>query len=157
MFQKALAYWRTLTPGQQVMVIVALVIVFFILRNVYKTYKQTLLQSVNTKTEAKVLEDAGMKLSYSSSKYPGWADELFAYMDGPGTKVGEINRVFSYMKNDRDILELEKAFGLRLSSWSSSWFTDPTDLQDWLKGDLSEAALGDLNAQLSRQGINKKF
>lgn len=150
-------FFYQLPPMGQFLVIVVAIIILWAAWNYVKTLKDTWQGKIEEKSEKHALAAQGIKPSYSANQYVTMAEDLFEAMDGPGTTFPTIQNVFKKMKNDYDVLELEAAFGLRSSSYSISWLTDPTDLRDWLRGDLSEDLLKSLNNQLSRQGISKSF
>ncbi len=150
-------FWFGLTAQQQLVIAVILIIVIWALWNYLGDKKDVLERRIKNKAEIDVLADQGIKPSYGASQYQSYATDLFNAMDGPGTKMSVITTVFGKMKNDADIIELEKAFGLRLSSYSASWWNDPTDLKDWLRSDISQDTINALNAQLARQSITKRY
>ncbi len=148
--------WKKLTPGQQLIVVLIIVVVLYFAVKWIKSFLAEAKRTVTEQAEVTALTASGMKKTYPNSTYDGWADELFEYMDGPGTNnVTQIQNIFKYLKNDLDFLMLEKAFGLRVSSWA--FFTDPTDLMDWLKSDLSQTLIDGINAQLKLNGITKQI
>lgn len=155
--KKALKWWGTLSPTGQVITIVFLAIAVYAVYYYGKSFFGTLKGNVEDLSEKHALASQGIHPSYNDSQYETMAEDLFSAMDGPGTTFPTIQTVFSKMKNDADVMELERAFGLRLGSWESSWISDPTDLRGWLRDDLGSDLLKQLNSQLSRQGISKTF
>lgn len=145
----------------QIAIIVAIIILLYYAWIKLKATKDIVDRTVRDKTEGQVLTGLGINESYSSNKYEGWANDLERFMTGVGTDTEEVYDLFTNMKNDADILALERAFGLRLSAstefWVTSWFADPSDLADWLHGDLGSSGVEQLNKQLDRQGITKNF
>lgn len=143
--------------------IIQIVIVALILFGIYKAYLFMKIEKelIEEKTEIQVLEKQGISPTYSNHEYNKWADDLEDAMAGFGTDIDTVYGVYGRMKNNADIIALERAFGLRLSDstdfWLGGWGMAPTDLSDWLKGDLSHAELQSLNDQLERQGISKSY
>lgn len=146
-----------MTTIQQVITIVIIAVILWFVVKWLKEQKVVADRIVTEKAEVKVLQESGMKQSYTDSKFESWANELENYMNGGGTKITGINRIFGYLHNDLDFVKLEKAFGLRLSSYSWSWFTSPSDLMDWLKGDLDPDEIKAINKQLKLQGLTKQI
>ena len=151
------AFWFRLPPQAQLFVVILVIIIVWFSWTYINAQKDFVKNQVRNKAEIDKLHDQGVKESYPISKYNQWANAMEKAMDGAGTSEDVVVKIFSYLKNDADVIQLEKAFGLRLSSYAASWLTDPTDLKDWLRSDLSEETIKQLNAQLSRQGITKKF
>lgn len=150
-------FWFGLTPQQQLFVVVFVVVFAWICWTYIKSKKDLLKSQIKNKAEIDVLHGQGVKESYPLSRYQSMADKLYKYMDGPGTTTDSVVDVLNDLKNDADFIQLEKAFGLRRSSWSWGAFTDPSDLSDWLRSDLSEEVVNSINQQLSRKGLTKKF
>jgi len=148
-------FFLGLTPQQQLFVIVIVAVIIWAAWNYFDAKKDLAQSLIRNKAEIDKLEDMGIKPTYPLSKYKTWGDVLFNAMDGAGTDEEVIIKIFSYQKNDADIIELTKAFGLRRGSYTP--FSDPTDLKSWLKDDLDASLLKQINEQLSRQGITKKF
>lgn len=152
-----IAQWQRMTTLQQVITIVIIAVILYFLVKYLKQKKETADRIVQEKAEVTVLQESGVKQSYKDSTYEGWGNELFNYMDGSGTKMAGITRIFGYLHNDLDFIKLEKAFGLRISSYAWSWFTSPTGLMDWLKGDLNGDDIKEINKQLKLQGLTKQI
>jgi hypothetical protein len=150
-------FWSKLNPIQQVALVAIIVVIAWVAYQYFDAKAKEAKRIIRQKAEEQALKDKGVKPSYTESKYKGWAEQLYKAMDGPGTNTDVVLKIMSYQKNDADIMQLEKAFGLRRSSYAVAWLTDPTDLKDWLRSDLSETLMKQLNQQLSRQGISKRF
>lgn len=150
-------YWRKLGPAGQIILVVLVALAVWYFKKRLTAVKDVKERQIEQKAELQVYEEQGIMPSYTQKTYQDAAALLFKAMAGPGTDEETLYKIFTRMKNDRDIMELERAFGLRKSPWSASPFTSPTDLKDWIQSDLSSEDLQQLNAQLSRQGITKRF
>lgn len=149
-------WFTNLSPLMQfVVAILVLFVIYYVLKN-GSSFFQTLSQKAQLDGETKAYEKQGMKRSYTDSQYASFATKLYNAMDGMGTSEDAIMSVFSQMNNDIDIINLEKKFGLRASSYAFGFGT-PTDLQDWLSSDLSDSALAELNNILASKGINRSY
>lgn len=148
-------FWFGLTPQQQLFAVVFVLVLVWITWNYFDAQKDLVKTQIRNKAEIDKLADQGIQPSYPLSKYKTWGDVLFKAMDGPGTDEEIIVKIISYQKNDADFIELNKGFGLRKSSYE--YFSDPTDLKTWFRDDLDASFLKQINEQLSRQGITKKF
>lgn len=148
-------FWFGLTPQQQLFVIVIVAVIIWATWNYFDAQKEMLKNQIRNKAEIDKLEDQGIKPTYPLSKYKTWGDVLFKAMDGPGTDEEIIVKIMNYQKNDADFIELNKGFGLRKSSYG--YLSDPTDLKSWLKDELDGSVIKQINEQLSRQGLTKKF
>jgi len=148
-------YFMALTPQQQLFVVVVVAVLIWAAWNYFDAKKDLVQNQIRNKAEIDKLADQGVKPTYPMSKYKTWGDVLFKAMDGAGTDEEIIIKIFSYQKNDADIIELSKAFGLRKGSYTP--LSDPTDLKSWLRDDMDESLVKQINEQLSRQGITKKF
>jgi len=148
-------FWFGLTPQQQLFAVVFVLILVWVTWNYFDAQKDLVKSQIRNKAEIDKLADQGVKPSYPMSKYQTWGNVLFNAMDGSGTDEEVIIKIFSYQKNDADIIELSKAFGLRKGTYTP--LSDPTDLKTWLRDDLDESLVKQINEQLSRQGITKKF
>ena len=102
---------------------------------------------------------AGVYRSYSYETYKSIADKLFKYMDGMGTKTEEIQELLTnYVKNDVDWICIWNAFGWRKPYWASYGFAKGGNLRTWLKGDLSEDEIKEINDNWKSKGkITKRI
>lgn len=158
--QEVAGFWAELTYFQKAILLILIAILAWMIYKKVKGIGAEITETVLTKTEVEILAANGITPTYSSADYKLWADRLQYAMEGGGTKIEIVNSIFSWQKNNADIIALEKAFGLRLSSSTAFWLygfgPSPTNLSDWLKGDLSPEELADLNAQLKSQGISRR-
>lgn len=148
-------FFLGLTPQQQLFVIVIVAVIIWATWNYFDAQKDLVKGQIRNKAEIDKLEDQGIKPTYPLSKYKTWGDVLFKAMDGPGTDEEVIVKIMTYQKNDADFIELNKGFGLRKSSYG--YFSDPTDLKSWFADELDASVIKQINEQLSRQGLTKKF
>lgn len=155
--QKALEYWRKLGPGGQIVLLVLIAILIWYVSNRLKAVNDVAKRQMEQRAEVDLYNDQGIMPSYTNNTYKQAAEFLFQSLAGPGTDEETVYKVFRKMKNDRDVMELELAFGLRKSPWTVAPWVSPTDLKDWIQGDLSTEDIKLLNQQLSRQGITKRF
>ena len=85
--------------------------------------------------------------TYSSASYQRMAKRLYVAMDGWGTNENEIVRVFGYLKNNTDFIELNKTFGQK----------DGYNMKQWLVGDLSNYWLDKINKVMASKGIKYRI
>lgn len=98
--------------------------------------------------------------TYPDSQYYTFADELESAMENAGTDEETIYRVFRKIKNNKDYLYLQKAFGKR--TYSGELFggltslVDPTEdsLEQWLQNELSAEEITKVNKILSNNNVN---
>jgi hypothetical protein len=134
--------------------------VFVILlgRKIYKNYlanKNVNLYREAVETEEQKLIQAGKKLTYPVSNYFTFADQLQEAMQYTGTYFNVIYGIFGKMKNDLDILQLNKAWGKRdIYFWG---FTYSFTLPEALRDELSEAEMKKLNSLLYAKKISYRY
>lgn len=78
--------------------------------------------------DEQTFQNKGQKLTYPLSQYLIFADTLYQSMKGSGTYEEEVAGVFYKMRNDLDILQLNRAFGKK----------DGYSLSEWIADDFSE-------------------
>lgn len=140
-------FWHGLTSIQKmVFVIISLIVLWFLITTI-KSRMSVVKNQIENKSEVQILKEKGVQPSYTYDKYAGWSDELDTAMRGGGTDEDRVFRIFGYMNNDMDFIQLYKAFGVR----------DGEDLNGWLKGDLSATDIAKLNKQLNYAGITKRI
>jgi hypothetical protein len=96
------------------------------------------------------------KLTYPEMQYYIFADQLEQIMQNSMTKGYKVFPVFEQMQNDSDISQLIIAFGER----TNYWFGVPTfkkNLPYWIKDELSNNELKQLNEMMEEKQINLKF
>ncbi|MDX1447193.1 hypothetical protein [Lishizhenia sp.] len=141
----------------QIVVAIILLVIGWNVYNWAKAQMKNSAEETQGKVEIKQLEKQGVTPSYSDSDFDAMADDLEEAMTGP-SNTDDANQVYSVLKklkNDADFIQLNKAFGLRSSSWD---FINPTatDLSTWLR-DESLVDVSVINSQLSFQGLSKRF
>lgn len=109
---------------------------------------------------AKMKKDKNIVPSLSQSQFESMANALKTAFDGIGTTGGVVERVFNSLKNEADILQLIKTYGIR--EINSGIYLVPN-----FKGTLSQALtdeiqnkyfnVNDVNKILSKKGIKFQF
>ena len=90
-------------------------------------------------------------LSYRLSQYDEWASALHNAMFGCGTDEDTIYRIMGYMKNDTDVLQLIKAFGVRKEPkrlFVPCPYGEGT-LSEYLTNELDKTEIGIVNKTLA--------
>lgn len=113
----------------------------------------------DVKDDIKDLAENGVKPSYSDSQYSGWANQIFAALDGYTSDELSVYRVFANMKNDADVLKLINAYGIREISSGAG---NPTpNFKGTLAGAITDefdhAEITQINKILGLRGIKIKF
>ena len=101
--------------------------------------------------------------NYSDLEYYTFADTLESAMENAGTDEEAIYRVFRKIKNNKDYLFLQKAFGNR--TYSGELFggltslIDPTEdsLEQWLQKELGSEEISKVNKILSNNGVKYRI
>lgn len=150
-------WWKSLTPGQQLFVVIVIIIVLWIARNAIRGYVEGAQNAIQNVSEEQALNNAGVKGTYTSSQYKAMADTLYSAMDGYGTEEEPIFNTFRKLKNDVDFIKLDDAFGVREATDNLFGLTPPADMRTWLREDLGEEEIKTLNAKLKSQGITKRI
>jgi hypothetical protein len=83
------------------------------------------------------------QLSYPMAQYGLWADALYQAMDGWGTDEDAIYNVFSKMKTNNDLAQLNVSFGVKESQ----------NLGQWLQDDLSDSEKNKVRSILTSNGV----
>ena len=155
--KELITIYKKQTPIVQIIIGV---IVLYLLWQAYhwtKAQMQNTAEETQAKVEIKQLEKQGVTASFSENEYKAMADDLEEAMTGPSNyeDADKVYAVLKKLKNDADFIELNKAFGLRASSWD---FMNPTatDLSTWLR-DESLVDVNTINTQLGYQGLSKRF
>jgi hypothetical protein len=150
-------WWKSLSPGQQLFVVIIIVVIIWIARNSIRGYVEGAQNAIQNVSEEQALNNAGIKATYTNSQYKAMADTLYSAMDGYGTDEEPIFNTFKKLKNDVDFVRLDDAFGVREASDNLFGMLAPADMRTWLKDDLGEAEIKTLNAKLKSQGITKRI
>jgi hypothetical protein len=87
-------------------------------------------------------------LSYRLSVYDTYAQDLYGAMYRAFTEEDTIYRIMGYMKNDADVLQLIKAFGVRPAGAGQFWLGNAT-LNEWFSDELDSRELGIVNKILA--------
>lgn len=150
--------WQDRGLIEKVGIVGGIAALFFAGRKIYKTYTANLntakyTQAVQSETET--LIQSGQTLTYPKSNYFTFADSLQEAMQYTGTYFSEIYSIFAKMKNDLDILELNKAFGKRdIYFWG---FTYNYTLPEALRDELSDDEITKLNKLLYSKKIKYRY
>lgn len=119
--------------------------------------------------ELNELAATGVYPSYQLSQFEVFVNTLVQSMTGCATDEEAVYSVFRSMRNDADIRQLIKSFGIQYyqpCSWTSPvsyaiWqFNDKAyggDLATWLSYDLSDSEKRQVNDALSDNGVNYQF
>lgn len=123
-----------------IVAIVLLVIIYSRLKGFFSTV------TTRSELEGKIdkLKSQGEKQNYSDNQYKSWANSLDKAMRGLGTDNDAVMKVFKRMKNELDVININKNFGVR----------DNENLGEWLYQDGVAAMV---NKQLTTQGINWQY
>jgi hypothetical protein len=150
--------WSERSTIEKVGIVGGSVTLLLIGRNIYKKYKAGLnlkLYREAVESEEQQLIQAGKKLTYPVSNYFTFADQLQEAMQYTGTYFNVIYSIFGKMKNDLDILQLNKAWGKRdVYFWG---FTYSFTLPEALRDELSQAEIKKLNALLYAKKISYRY
>ena len=98
-------------------------------------------------------------LSYSLSVYETYAQDLYGAMYRFGTDEDTIFRIMGYMKNDADVLQLIKAYGVRPAGGGQVFVGNAT-LNEWFSDELDTTDIGIINKTLAAKknpSINYRF
>ena len=143
---KSLPVW-----GQVTIVIVLILIIWRATSGILKTIAAKKVVA-DIKQEQDAFVNAGQVLTYPVSNYKIFADQIYNAMNYSGTDTEEIERVFSKMNNDLDVLELNKAFGKRdIYFWG---FTYSYTLGEALADEMDVSTI---NSDLSAKGIKFQY
>lgn len=161
---KISAWFGGLTPLVRNVIILGLfillfIIVIMILNAIKKSGKEKDLNK-EFNDDIKTLTESGQKASYPDTTYKNLADKIegasvgFAF--GLGTDEEAIIDVFKEMKNELDVVKLEKAFGARepADCWA---FCPAFALGAYLAYEMSAGNIAAINKILSDAGINMRF
>lgn len=105
------------------------------------------------------LENIQQPASFSQAQYNSWANALFIAMDGFGSDENSIYNIFKLLKNNADLLQLIKAFGIREIS-SGKFNPEPNvkgTLIQCITSELNAYEISKINSILDKSGITFKF
>ena len=107
--------------------------------------KEDLLDAVAAEQER--LKRLGEKLSYSELQYIGFANTIHSSMQGFGTDEKGIISVLSSMKNDLDMTQLIKDFGVKpyYMTVQSAGLWKNMDLAGWIQEEARNAWTGNID------------
>lgn len=119
------------TIVQIIIVLIILVIVYRIVNWIIVKIKTNKLEN-QIQSEQNAFENSGQKLTFMPSQYSTFSDQLQQAFQYSGTEEGTVIDIISKMKNDLDILELNKAFGKRdIYFWGFTYsFSLPEAIRD---------------------------
>ena len=112
-----------------------------------------------TKTEIQKIEATGKKGTLTDLQIQQYANKLQSAFDGYGTSAKSIYLLLANFKNDIDILNLKRIYGIRkISSGRLNFAPDfEGTLDQTMQDELSVKELSDINLMLGRKGIKYKF
>lgn len=145
-------WFQKLKPVEQVIAAAIILVILIWLWKLIRAYVKNIVSGAETIGEVAALQSAGMKKTYTDSQYNSFADQLYFAMKGAGTDEDSVFSVMGKMKNDLDVIELERKYGLRPDMWGNQY-----NLQQWLRGDLGSSDIQRLNSLLSSKGITKSY
>jgi len=105
--------------------------------------------------EQKKLKGQGQVLTYAEFIYKSDANQLLIAMKGLGTDDDLIYKIFSRMKNDLDITQLIKEFGMH-NYYGKNIYTE-MDLPAWINEEMNDSELKKLNEILNKNNITYRF
>lgn len=105
------------------------------------------------------LTKAGQKPSLDSFKLAQIANQIHSALNGYGSDENGVYRAFAQVKNDLDVVNLTKAYGIRKLS-SGNWNPAPDfegTLGQSLTEELDTKEVAALNTLLAKKGIKYRF
>lgn len=125
---------------------------------IWNKFGKAVKNSIAVNTDESALKSEGQKLSYPLTNYQNFADKI--YQAGMNWSITEgftdeeaMYDVFRQMKNDLDIVQLFKAFGMRRAEFS---FQD-VNLGGFLQSELDPDEIQVVNKILTSKGIKYRF
>lgn len=113
----------------------------------------------STKTEIQKIEATGKKGTLTDLQIQQYANKLQSAFDGYGTRADQVYILLANFKNDIDILNLKRIYGIR--KISSGKFNIAGDFEGTLDqtiiDELSKKEISDINLMLGKKGIKYKF
>lgn len=163
MANKVYSYYKDLPQwAKGVVVVGGLVVVYLAYRGISKQFKKNVelkdaKDSVNNATnEIKQEIQSGVKPSYASSQYDGWAEAIVKQFKGADLLLESyptIKNIFDKLKNNADYLMLKKSFGIR--TYDDAFFGQVKNvtLESAIQDELTTGSIEKLNAILEKKGI----
>lgn len=114
----------------------------------------------NVDGDIPALKKAGQLASYSQGQYDMYANKLKQAFYSYGTDEAAVYAVFQAMKNDLDVANLIKAFGIWKVEGSIFRPFDTRgdgDLSAWLTSEMDTAEINRVNTILASKGIKYTF
>lgn len=157
-------FWNSLQPITRTIIIIAIIVlialsIYWIRRGVKKSQ-----QNQEFNKDYDILIQQGQKPTYLSTNYSTFADKIYeAGCESffcSGTDEDSIYDVFDSMKNDVDVVLLQKAFGSREPRGGicvPGLGSCDYPLGQWLQTELSTEEFQEINNILSKKGITYKF
>jgi len=113
----------------------------------------------STKTEIQKIEATGKKGTLTDLQIQQYANKLQSAFDGYGTRADQVYILLANFRNDIDILNLKRIYGIR--KISSGKFNIAGDFEGTLDqtiiDELSKKEISDINLMLGKKGIKYKF
>lgn len=163
LFGKISTWFTGLSPFVRNIIILAMIILLFaivvlIIQALEKAKKEKQLNQAFD-DDIKTLTQSGQVPSYPETTYKNLADRIEGasegFVFGLGTDEEAMISVFTELKNELDVVKLEKAFGARIPPDCVA-FCDARPLGDYLAYELGED-VAKVNKVLSNNGINMRF
>jgi hypothetical protein len=107
--------------------------------------------------EQKKLIEEGQVLTYPLFTYKSDASQLLIAMEGMGTDDDLIYSIFSKMKNDLDITQLIKDFGINNYWLATKKLITEMDLSAWIYEEMNNSEIEKLNKILKDNNITYRF
>ena len=162
---KLLKIYTDAPPIGKILIIVLLIAIMYVLYTVIKkayTIATTPKSSLDAaKDELKDLSNSGAGAHYSDAQFKTWADALQQNWDGLGSgDDSAVQKVFSYLQNKADVLQLIKNFGIRKYTDDSLFMFNVKDfnLNEWINAEYDQADKDKIiNGQLKAKQIDYAF
>jgi hypothetical protein len=162
---KALEVWNGLpTWAKGVIAVGGVAIVYFTTKSIIKAIqkkkkaqedKEVILSNAD---ELKELAKKGIKPTITGAQFEIFCQKLVEAFSGSGTTEESVYEVMRAMKNNADVAELIRRYGVR--SYSGPYiFSDDFSgtLPRALESELDSSELKEVNSILSKKGITYKF
>lgn len=163
-FKSIGSWFSNLSPiVRNIMVLGLFVLFFIIVISIINAIKKASKKSQTDKTlndDIKKLIAQGQTPSYPDTTYKNLADKIFGasrgWFGGLGTDEEAIKDTFKEMKNELDVVMLEKAFGAKepADCWA---FCDTLTMGDFLAYEMSAGDIAEINKTLASKNINIRF